>query len=96
MHLIASWDIKPRGERRREIDNAMKEGLYGYSWIHPLEMFYIVDLNSHLDWTIIQERFLSIAQNFMDEVNFLMSPVYEEEAGYFVFQIPDGDFYKMS
>lgn len=96
MHVIVSWDIKPQGVRRNEINNAMKEGLLGYSWIHPLDTFYIVDLNSDLDWPVIQGRFLSIAQHFSDEVNFLISPVYEEETKYFVFHIPDHDFYKMS
>lgn len=95
MHLIVSWDIKQQGQRRMEIDCAMKKVLDGYSWIQPLAMFYIIDINSEFDWHIIQDRLLSIAQNYLSEVNFLMSPIYEEETDYFIFQIPEDDFHKM-
>jgi len=96
MHIIVSWDIKLDSQRREEIDNAMRLGLAGYSWIHPLSMFYILDIHSEFDWQIIQGRLLSIAQNFSSEVNFLMSPAYDEETDYFVFQIPGDDFHKMT
>jgi hypothetical protein len=94
MHLIVSWDIGSSGERCAEIDDAMKQGLNGYSWIQPLSKFYILEIFSQLDWITIQERLLSIAQYYSDEMNFIMSPVYFEETDYFVFRIADDDFYK--
>lgn len=94
MHLIVSWDIKASGERHAEIDGAMKQGLTGYSWIQPLSGFYIMEIFFPSDWIAIQERLLSAAQNFSDEVNFIMSPIYHEETDYFVFHIPDDGFYE--
>jgi len=96
MHVIISWEIKATEEKHAQIDNAMRKGLAGYSWIHPLSMFYILDIRSEFDWYIIQDRLLSIAQNYSSEVNFLMSPAYDEETDYFVFQIPAADFHKKS
>jgi hypothetical protein len=58
--------------------------------------FYIVEIISQFDWNRIQERLLSIAQGFADEVNFIMSPVYHEETDYFVFHIPDDNFYRQA
>jgi hypothetical protein len=72
----------------------MKQALHGYSRIQPISMFYILEIASALDWDVIQERLLSIAQNFSAEVNFLISPVYEAETDYFVYHIPDDDFYR--
>jgi len=96
MHLIVSWDIEQSSRRAEEIDDAMKRGLDGYSWIQPLSGFYILEIGSALDWNLIQDRLLLIAQNFSGEVNFLMSPIYDAETDYFVYQIPDKNFYKMS
>ena len=36
MHFVVSWDIKSKGKRWTEINNAMQEKLSGYSWINPL------------------------------------------------------------
>jgi hypothetical protein len=94
MHLIVSWDIRSSGDRGVEIDRAMRQGLDGYSWIQPLTMFYILEITSQFDWNIIRERLLSIAQDFSGEVNFLISPVYEAETDYFIFNIPDKDFFR--
>jgi hypothetical protein len=95
MHLIISWNIEASNERRADIENAMKHGLNGYSWIQPLSSFYILEISSMSDWFAIQERLLSAAQNFSNEVNFIMSPVYHEETDYFVFHIPDRGFHNL-
>ena len=94
MHLIVSWKIEETSEKSTEIDDAMKQGLGGYSWIQPLSGFYIMEIYSQLDWITIQERLLSIAAYYFDEMNFIMSPVYYEETDYFVFRIPDDNFYR--
>ena len=77
-----------------EINNAMLEGLHGYSWLRLLSSFYILDIDSERDWNVIQERLLSIAERFRGEVNFLMSPMYDFESDYFVYEMPEEDFYR--
>ncbi len=94
MHLIVSWKIEETSEKSTEIDDAMKQGLNGYPWIQPLSKFYILEIFSPVDWIVIQERLLSIAQNFPEEVNFIMSPIYHEETDYFAFRIPENNFYR--
>lgn len=94
MHFIVSWDIKSQGKRRLEIDVAMKEGINRYSWVHPLETLYIIKVLSDVDWGVIRENLLTVADKFPGEVNFLMSPLFDGEADYFVYKIPDNDLYQ--
>jgi hypothetical protein len=94
MHFIVSWDVRAGGRLSPEMNDAMIEGLYGYSWIRLLNAFYIVDIDSGQDWNIIQEKLLSAAQRYPGEINFLMSPIYDCDSNFFVYDMPDEDFYK--
>lgn len=94
MHFVVSWDLRAQGSRWAEINAAMLEGLRGRSWIRMLSTFYILEIESDQDWPVIQESLLSVAQIYSGEVNFLMSPVYDFDSDYFVYQMPDGDYYK--
>jgi hypothetical protein len=89
-----SWELRSQGNRRLEINNAMMEGLYGYSWLRLLSSFYILDIDSEHDWNVIHERLLSAAVRFKGEVNFLMSPIYDFDSDYFVYEMPEKDFYQ--
>jgi len=75
MHCVVSWDIKAEGQRWTEINDAIKEGLSGYSWVRPLTTFYIVKVNSQGDWDFIRENIVSLAKTYSKEVNFVMSPL---------------------
>jgi hypothetical protein len=94
MHFVISWEIKPGGKQRTEINNAMLTGLAGYSWIRMLSAFYVLDIDAERDWSVIHERLLAVAQRYSGEVNFLMSPIYEFDSDYFVYEMPDKGFYK--
>ncbi len=94
MHFIVSWDVKEGGRLSREVNDAMIGSLYGYSWLRLLNTFYIVDIDSGQDWNIIQEKLLSAAQRYPGEINFLMSPIYDCDSNFFVYDMPDEDFYK--
>lgn len=94
MHFVISWEIKPGGEQRTEINDAMLTGLVGYSWIRLLSAFYVLDIDAERDWSVIHERLLAVAQRYSGEVNFLMSPIYEFDSDYFVYEMPDKGFYK--
>lgn len=93
MHFVVSWDLRAQGNLRTEVHNAMREGLRGYSWLCLLPAFYIVDVNSEQDWHAIHKNLLSVAQKYSGEVNFLMGPVYDSDSDYFVYQMPENDFY---
>ena len=94
MHFIVSWDVKSGGILSTEMNDAMIGSLYGYSWIRLLNAFYIVDIDSGQDWNIIQEKMLSAAQRYAGQINFLMSPIYDCDSNFFVYDMPDEDFYK--
>jgi hypothetical protein len=95
MHFIVSWDIKSDKDRSCEINNAMKKGISGYSWLQPIPDFYIVEIYSGLDWESIREKLLRVAERFPGEVSFVMSPLYDCETDYFISHIPpDDDFYR--
>jgi hypothetical protein len=94
LHFVVSWELRSQGNRRLEINNAMMEGLYGYSWLRLLSSFYILDIDSERDWNVIHERLLSAAVRFKGEVNFLMSPIYDFDSDYFVYEMPEKDFYQ--
>ena len=94
MHFVVAWETKSSGERQNEINDAMLAGLVGYAWIRLLSAFYILDIDADRDWHVIHERLLAVAQRYSDEVNFLMSPIYEFDSDYFVYQIPDKGYYQ--
>lgn len=94
MHFVISWEIKPVGKQRTEINDAMLTGLVGYAWIRLLSAFYVLDIDAERDWSVIHERLLAVAQRYSGEVNFLMSPIYEFDSDYFVYEMPDKGFYK--
>lgn len=94
MHFIVSWDLKAQGDRWAEIDNALLGGLDGYSWLRLLSAFYIIEIDFEADWQRIHEKLLSVAQRYPDEANFLMSPIYYADSDFFVYHMPDADFYR--
>ena len=94
MHFVVSWDIQSQGTDEQEINRTMIGGLHGYSWLRLLSTFYILEVDSGHDWQTIQSRLLSIAQQYAGEVNFLMSPLYEFDSDYFVYKMPETDFFK--
>ena len=94
MHFVVSWELKPQGKRSGEINSAMLEGLSGCSWLRMLSSFYIVDIDSERDWNVIHERLLATAERFKGEVNFLMSPIYDFDSDYFIYEMPGRDFYR--
>ena len=94
MHFIVSWEITSGGKRREEINNAMLAGIHGYSWIRLLSAFYVLDIEYESDWTVIHEKLLSIAGSFSGEVNFLMSPIYDLDSEFFIYQMPKEGYYK--
>jgi hypothetical protein len=94
MHFVVSWEIKPKGSKQGEINTAMLQGIQGYSWLRLLSTFYILEVDARHDWNVVHEKLLAIAQRYQNEVNFLMSPLYDIDSEYFVYQMPDQDFYQ--
>ncbi|MEW6053382.1 MAG: hypothetical protein AB1552_06270 [Nitrospirota bacterium] len=96
MHFVVSWEITPTVTQYEEINNTLIEVFRGYSWLRLLPSFYILEADSQNEWNVIHQNLLTIAQKYEGEVNFLMSPLYDVDSEYFVYQMPDRGFYRNS
>jgi hypothetical protein len=92
MHLVVSWDIKQKGKRWTEINNAMLGGIAGFSWLRLLPTFYILEISFENEWLLIQNNLLAVADKFSHDVNFLMSPISNFTSDYFVYHMPEKEF----
>lgn len=95
MHCIVAWNITSSENRRAEIDDAMTQGIKGYSWVHPLDTVYIIKMHTDQDWFTIKQNLCVIAGQFPEEVNFMLSPLYEGETEYYIHRISDDNLYKI-
>jgi len=75
VHFIVSWDIKAQGTRKEEINEALKNCLKGYSWVRPLESFYVVKVDSQATWDSILAGMVAVGRAYKGEVNFVLSPL---------------------
>jgi len=94
MHFVVSWEINSKDNYIEEINSSLMEGLLGYSWLRLLRTFYILEVEHEHDWHVIHEKLLTIAQRYPGKVNFLMSPLYDLDSDYFVYKMPDSNFYQ--
>ncbi|HMK48622.1 MAG TPA: hypothetical protein VK435_01095 [Thermodesulfovibrionales bacterium] len=94
MHFIVSWEIEPGCNRQDTINNAMLGALGGHSWIRLLSSFYVIEIEYDSDWSVIHNNLLSIAERFSGKVNFLMSPIYDQDSEFFVYQMPEKGYFR--
>ncbi len=93
MHFIVSWEIVTESNKFEEINQALLQQIMDYEWIRLLGNFYILDINCECDWVRVQQRFLSISERFPDEVNFLLSPIYNCDSNFFVYRMPESGYH---
>ena len=74
MHIIVSWDIKTEQPKWNEVDEKMKAGLVGYSWVRPLTTFYVIRISTETDRQRIRDRLLEVAKSAGVVVHFIVSP----------------------
>ena len=74
MHCVVSWDIKSEGEAWKRLNNQLVEQLKGYSWVRPLNTFYIVQISSQAHWASLLGKFQAVVKDDSKEINLVMSP----------------------
>ena len=74
MHCVVSWDIKSEGEAWKLLNDQLLEQLKGYSWVRPLNTFYIVQISSQENWTALLNKFQTVAKPGLDKIHLVMSP----------------------
>ena len=94
MHFVVAWESETQDNRWNEINKNLENSLSGYSWLRLLRTFYILEIDEERDWHIVHERLLAVAAHFPGEFNFLMSPIYDLDSNYFVYEMPDKGFYR--
>ncbi len=75
MHVALSWDISADGERWKAINDALRAGLKGYSWVRPLSTFYIVKVGGESDRQAMLQKLEAIAKGTSEKVNIVITPV---------------------
>ena len=73
MHIAVSWDINAKEPRWGQLNEQMRKGLSGFSWVRPLTTFYIVKVAGEADRSIVLDRLTSIAKGA--PVHVVVSPV---------------------
>lgn len=78
MHLVLSWDIKVDSEDSEEwsqANEALKECIKNHDWIKPLKNFYIVKVDSQIDFELLRSKLQSKIMKYPGKINYIMSPL---------------------
>jgi hypothetical protein len=74
MHFIISCEIRTiDSAKRRRIRSQLRDALASYSWVMPLDLFYIVRIRSEMDRFVIVEQLKQICRA-TGLVRFVASP----------------------
>jgi hypothetical protein len=74
MHFILAWNIRNPSPQATQMVDSMKEVLKPYSWVRPLNDFYIVQVPSQDEYNSILDKLQDIANKNSSAINFVMSP----------------------
>lgn len=75
MHIIVSWDISAEGADWKQLNERMVGVFAPYSWIRPLNTFYIVKVNSEAQREAVHADLLTAARSTPHRVLFIVSPL---------------------
>ena len=75
MHFALSWDISASGDRWREINDAMKVLLKGYSWVKPLKTFYVIKVDAAEQREKLIDGLVEVVGRYSEAINFVATPV---------------------
>ena len=77
MHIVVSWDISVNGDKWKEINDALKSCLKGYSWVKPLRTLYIVQVQTVDERKTIKNSMIEVCKKYSAEIDLVISPVME-------------------
>lgn len=77
MHCVVAWNVVATGATGREVNEALRECLRGYSWVRPLPSFYIVQIADEYVWAVIRASLVEVARAHPKAVNIVVSPAME-------------------
>lgn len=75
MHFSLSWDIRDADGEWDEINAQLKECIDDYSWVRPLDTFYIVRVSGPQEWKQIRADLIGVAKRFTDKIYIVISPL---------------------
>ena len=74
MHFVVAWNIKTPSPQATQFVDSMREVLKPYSWVRPLNDFYIVQIPSQDEYNSIINKLQDIANQNPVAINIIMSP----------------------
>ncbi len=75
MHIAVSWDISASGDRWNDINNELKAVIAAYSWVKPLNTFYIIKIDAEPSRRSIKDQLIAVARKTTETVHFVVTPV---------------------
>jgi hypothetical protein len=74
MHFVFTYDLSATGERRKQIEEELDTYLKPYAWVRRLSTFYIIKVNSTLEWENLLKQLQGYSNSLPEKFHFIMSP----------------------
>lgn len=75
MHIAVSWDIKAENPRWGIINERLLEKIKPYSWVRPVNTFYVIKVDSVERRVEIVKSLTQAAQGVPESVFFVVTPL---------------------
>ncbi len=75
MHLAVYWHVRVGGEPAKTVGDAIREVLKGYSWVRPLDSYYVIQVGGEADRAEIHARLLQFARANAGTVRYVITPL---------------------
>lgn len=75
MHFIVSWDIPSKITNRESYENNLIECFNNFQSYKPVTTFYIIRVNTQLDYTNILNQLQNVGKNIGSGFKLVVSPI---------------------
>jgi hypothetical protein len=78
MHTMLVWEVTAKSEvRRKQLNDALRAKLRGYSWVRPLASAYVVKVQSTEDRDELKKALVEVITSNPEKIHLIVSPVME-------------------
>ena len=76
MYCVISWDISAVNPRWREIDDQLRACIQNFTYVRPVNTFYLVRISSADRIEAIRKCFDAVKQNTKESISYILSPAF--------------------
>jgi hypothetical protein len=77
MHTMLVWEVTAGEARRKQIDEALRAKLRGYSWVRPLGSVYVVKVQSAEERDELRKALVEVIKANAEKIHLIVSPLME-------------------